>query len=375
MNQLFEIKILNQHPFDESIADSDYSSHGQLYIRVGNTVISDNSDNVWGISSSALALLKSIKYGHPCKSPEFNSEFNLIVHGCTEIPWMQCPIGIDWRVEHKNGRVILSDFIKYPSTSKEDGIKFPGARVELNLIDYVNIVYDFILKLKDYLSSLPLRPNLDENENWEYAWYYKEFNELMLFINSIRDYYDTFKRHSKSFGFKPNRTNQFENGIIFSEIQKLRQWWIWPIVLLVAGISWWALIQQIIFKSPFGDKPVSDIVVWILFIVFGIGIPVLLFSVKLITELRLDHIYMRLFPFTSRKINLADINNFEVCRYRPMSDYYGWGIHWSPRNGLAYNIYGNKGVQFKLIDGKKILIGSQKAEELAAAIGIVFNPI
>jgi hypothetical protein len=38
---------------------------------------------------------------------------------------------------------------------------------------------------------------------------------------------------------------------------------------------------------------------------------------------------------------------------------------------MAYNVSGNRGVQLELVSGKRILIGSQQAEELAAAIEAV----
>ena len=36
--------------------------------------------------------------------------------------------------------------------------------------------------------------------------------------------------------------------------------------------------------------------------------------------------------------------------------------------GKAYNVSGNEGVQLELTNGKRILIGSQRADELADAI-------
>jgi TATA-box binding protein (TBP) (component of TFIID and TFIIIB) len=41
--------------------------------------------------------------------------------------------------------------------------------------------------------------------------------------------------------------------------------------------------------------------------------------------------------------------------------------------GKAYNVSGNKGVQLVFKNGKKLLIGSQKADELAKAIESVMN--
>ena len=50
-----------------------------------------------------------------------------------------------------------------------------------------------------------------------------------------------------------------------------------------------------------------------------------------------------------------------------MREFGGWGIRVS-RNGRAYNASGNTGVQLVLADGSHILIGTQRAEELLAAL-------
>jgi hypothetical protein len=44
------------------------------------------------------------------------------------------------------------------------------------------------------------------------------------------------------------------------------------------------------------------------------------------------------------------------------------GASVSVAGGLAYNVSGNRGVQLELVNGKSILIGSQRAGELALAI-------
>jgi hypothetical protein len=50
-----------------------------------------------------------------------------------------------------------------------------------------------------------------------------------------------------------------------------------------------------------------------------------------------------------------------------MREYGGWGVKYGWA-GKAYNISGNRGVQLKLSNGKGLLIGSQRPEELAQAI-------
>jgi TATA-box binding protein (TBP) (component of TFIID and TFIIIB) len=51
-------------------------------------------------------------------------------------------------------------------------------------------------------------------------------------------------------------------------------------------------------------------------------------------------------------------------------EYGGWGIKYG-RKGKAYNVSGNRGVQLVFKDGKQLLIGSQRAEELAEAISSI----
>ena len=50
-----------------------------------------------------------------------------------------------------------------------------------------------------------------------------------------------------------------------------------------------------------------------------------------------------------------------------IAEYGGWGVRMR-RGGMAYNVSGDRGVQLELMDGKRILIGSQRAGELADAI-------
>jgi hypothetical protein len=68
---------------------------------------------------------------------------------------------------------------------------------------------------------------------------------------------------------------------------------------------------------------------------------------------------------------LAEIVHRETRTYRPILEYGGWGVRYSfVRKGWAYTVSGNRGVQLQLANGKRILVGSQRAEELARAIGV-----
>ncbi len=74
-----------------------------------------------------------------------------------------------------------------------------------------------------------------------------------------------------------------------------------------------------------------------------------------------------LFPLYRRRIPLAEITGAEAVTYSPLADYGGWGIRWG-RNGAAVNARGSRGVLLTLRGGKRLLIGSQRPDALAAAL-------
>jgi len=98
-------------------------------------------------------------------------------------------------------------------------------------------------------------------------------------------------------------------------------------------------------------------------------LPALFVFGRLITEVREDGIYIRFVPFhrRSRKIPFKDLKEYQVRTYRPILDYGGWGIRCGLK-GKAYTVSGNRGVQLELTSGERLLVGSQRPEELWQAI-------
>jgi hypothetical protein len=73
-------------------------------------------------------------------------------------------------------------------------------------------------------------------------------------------------------------------------------------------------------------------------------------------------------PFVRRVIALSDIERVEARKYNPLKEYGGWGIKGWSKTKMAYNVSGNRGAELTLTDGRRVMLGSQRAEELAAAI-------
>jgi len=159
---------------------------------------------------------------------------------------------------------------------------------------------------------------------------------------------------------------------IYQETQFFRQPWIWALVLCISLISIYGAVQQLILGKPFGNNPAPDTVMVIIAVIFGLGLPAFMFMMNLAIEVREDGLYIRFSPFhlSFHKIALEDIKEFQARTYNPIKEYGGWGIRYG-RNGKAYNVRGNRGVQLQLTSGRKLLIGSQKPEELAEALAII----
>ncbi len=156
----------------------------------------------------------------------------------------------------------------------------------------------------------------------------------------------------------------------YHEVQQFRQVWIWVLVSALAGLVWYAAVSQLLLHRPFGDRPMPDILLVVFWIIFGIGLPALLFFGRLVTEVRDDGIYIRFFPFhrSFRRIAFNELKRYEVRTYRPILEYGGWGIRYCRCSGKAYTVSGRHGLQLELLNGKRLLIGSQRPEELLRAI-------
>ena len=169
-----------------------------------------------------------------------------------------------------------------------------------------------------------------------------------------------------------NQTGDQE--VHFREIQQFKQRLLWILLLgasvFVVTFFGYGMIKQILFGQRWGSRPMSNLALAIVgpgTMLFMIGITYLFYSLKLITEVRNDGLYIRFFPLAHRIIPFENIKSCEVRTYSPIKEYGGWGIRHG-RKGKAYNVSGNRGVQLELSEGKPLLIGSQKPKELGRTI-------
>lgn len=158
--------------------------------------------------------------------------------------------------------------------------------------------------------------------------------------------------------------NEYE-GIIFEETQRFTQWWIRFLIGASTIFVWYGFVQQIFFDRPFGSNPAPDKTMIVIWLAFGILLPVFMFSCKLQLQVRRDGFYYRFKPFHLKMhvIRFDEIRFYEAVTYRPIIEYGGWGLRYGI-HGRAFNISGNRGLRIELMNGKRILFGSAQPEEL-----------
>lgn len=156
--------------------------------------------------------------------------------------------------------------------------------------------------------------------------------------------------------------------VLFREVQRWRDvWWVMALVFGLAALQWWIFFTQIVRGAPVGNNPGSDLVVLVYWFVFGIGFPAFFFWLHMVVEVSSGMVIIRYRPFINRQITIDQIAHVEPRAYQPLREFGGWGIRgWNGR--VAYNVSGNTGVELTLVDGQRVLIGTQRAGEMASAI-------
>ena len=165
------------------------------------------------------------------------------------------------------------------------------------------------------------------------------------------------------------------NKVLFKEEQQFRQWW-WIVMILGVTIpamvmNIYAIYQQMVRGIQVGDSPVPNVmlIVGLVFLCVALWS---YFSLKLEVWIDQDGIHYRFFPLIPKNklISKAEIERFEIRKYKPIIDYGGWGV----RTGFgrkwqrAYNVSGNIGLQLYLTNGKKVLFGTQRSQAILYAM-------
>lgn len=167
------------------------------------------------------------------------------------------------------------------------------------------------------------------------------------------------------------------DACFYQEEQRFRQWWLMGLEMVVMwGIAAWLAIRHFVLHHGNGADALPDagaLLIIITFLFSGALLPALMWLLRLRIRVAEGGVHVRLWPLPERVIAYGEIERCYARQYRPILEYGGWGIRRGFR-GWAYNVSGNEGVQLELIGGKHVLLGSQRAKELAEAIASRLQP-
>ncbi len=153
---------------------------------------------------------------------------------------------------------------------------------------------------------------------------------------------------------------------MYEEKQKMTLWWVVLIVVALTSLMWYGFIQQIIYGLPFGTNPASDPVLIVLWVLFGIGFPIFFLTLRLEIKVTDQSIHVQFKPLMIKKQTFlfSEINSIQVETYHPIREFWGYGIRISLDGEKGYNVKGNHGIRIELKNGKNMLIGTQKPDEV-----------
>ena len=142
----------------------------------------------------------------------------------------------------------------------------------------------------------------------------------------------------------------------FHEEQRFGRW-LWVLVLVFGGA---AVIPLIGRPVPLAALAFGPIVIALVVALIGLS--------------RLDvdvddggiHIAFHLL-WPTRHIPLENVKRAQATQYSPLL-WGGWGVHYMFLRGWSFNTGGHEGVLVELNSGSSVMIGSQRAKELEAAI-------
>ena len=157
---------------------------------------------------------------------------------------------------------------------------------------------------------------------------------------------------------------------LFREHQYFRQVWLWALIIGVNGLIIFGVVNQVFFGQTFGDNPASSIE--LILVTSGTLLLTVLFAfVRLDTAIQKDGVYYRFFPFQwhYKKISWGRISKSLVRQYNPITEYGGWGFRIGLfGKGRAFTVSGNKGLQLIYDNGKKLLLGTKRPEEIVQVL-------
>lgn len=147
-------------------------------------------------------------------------------------------------------------------------------------------------------------------------------------------------------------------------------WWLYVLLAVMVGFGSLSLVWNPIgVRAAAAPGPRLEIPV-----VLAIGL--VLPSVLVVGVLRMTtevtpadcRVWYGIVPTFRRAMPLDLVQRVEIVRYRPFHDHWFWGARTTRDGECVLTARGDRGVRVHFLDGTRVLIGSQRPEELAEVL-------
>lgn len=153
-----------------------------------------------------------------------------------------------------------------------------------------------------------------------------------------------------------------EGNYIFQEQQKLRQWYVWLILLFVLSLAIAFIINSIINYMNSTPGAASFIVLGALILLISLFFLISTAGSKLNVIATEDSLYFQWIPLNNRynKVFWQNVQSIRMIDYKSM----GYGMRISEKYGSIYNAFGGYAINIITRGGNQFLIGTAKPKEL-----------
>lgn len=173
MTTIFELAVEDQHWLGEPSEQShDGCSHGGIRAVIGGVVVS-SADREYGVSQSALSLLRTLEQDHSPAEPV--SGGYLLCHGCGYPTHFGCSnFGTDWVVRRDGDTVLLSQPTHFDSSGETEF----DVQARVPIEHYRRQVVAFAKQVRGFFASSEPR-RVDEWEQEFHERFWTEFEERL----------------------------------------------------------------------------------------------------------------------------------------------------------------------------------------------------
>lgn len=156
---------------------------------------------------------------------------------------------------------------------------------------------------------------------------------------------------------------------LFTEIQKYRAKWFWTLNVGLLIFIGYIFIKHVILGYTFQGEPapVMDFTIKLLTI---IAVIVVFLVLKLTTIVDDSGLHYQMFPLhlAPKTIKWEEVESCAITDIANAKGFSAWGLSFTGKKNPSYVLVGTKAVEVTFKSGKKLLLGSPKAEELVEII-------